>query len=416
MSRSLFRKEALDAQRDKLLGEISIARPVPLWMFTLVAIGIAALVIAVGLWGQYTRRERVTGFLSADAGAAQLMISDAGVVAELMVKEGDQVEANAPIARIAVDRANRSGQSRAETVLRELETRRKLLESESSQAASLGRTQAEQLRKRMADLRNEITQLNGEIRLQEQRLASAREASERYQGLVKEKFVSENAARQKRDEVTDQQIKIQGLMRQRAALEKELATARLDIPATEIRTRTQIEQLKRQISELQQTAAAEETRKETLVRAPMAGTVTNIGLTRGQTVAADTPFAMLLPKGTQLQAELLVPTRGIGFIHTGQQVVLRYEAFPYERFGQFKGTVAAVGKTVWTQGERIGPMAVKEPAYRVVVRLEQQSVRAGEQDFPLSAGMLLSADLLLETRSLLEWMFEPVLQLKQRLS
>ena len=416
MTRSLFRKEALDAQRDKLLGEISAARPVPLWVFTLVALCIAALVIAVGLWGQYTRRERVAGFLAADAGAAPLMISDAGVIAALMVKEGDLVEAGAPIARIAVDRATGSGQSRGETTLRELATRRQLLESEAKQVASLGRNQAEQLRKRMTDLRTEITQLNAEIHLQEQRLASAREASARYQALVGEKFVSENAARQKRDDVTDQQIKIQSLVRQRAALEKELAAARLDIPATEIKTRTQLEQLKRQVSELQQLATAEEIRKETLIRAPVAGTVTNINLVQGQTVASDTPLAILLPKGARLQAELLVPTRGVGFIRAGQPVVLRYEAFPYERFGQFKGTVTSVGKTVWTQGERIGPLAVKEPVYRVVVRLDAQAVQAGGQELPLRAGMLLSADLLLETRSLLEWMFEPVLQLRQRLA
>lgn len=415
MSKSLFRKEALDAQREKLLGETSAARPVPLWVFTLMAMCIAALVIAVGLWGEYTRRERVVGFLASDAGAAQLMISDAGVVAELMVNEGDLVEANDPIARITVDRSSRSSASSGEAVLREMATRRQLLENERTQIENLGKNQLEQARKRGADLRNEIAQVNAEIRLQEQRLASAREAAARYQGLVRDRFVSENAARQKLDEVTDQQIKIQSLARQRAGLEKELAATRLEMPASSIKTRTQIEQIKRQISELQQAAAAEEVRRETIILAPMAGTVTNIALNRGQSVAPDTPLAMLLPKGSALQAELLVPTRGIGFIKPGQQVVLRYEAFPYERFGQFQGSVTSVGKTVWTQGERIGPLQAREPVYRVIVKLDAQSVNASGQEFALRAGMLLNADLLLETRSLLEWMFEPVLQLRQRL-
>ena len=70
MPRSLFRKEAIDAQRQKFLGEASIAQPVQGWVYTVVAVGIAATVVAIAVWGQYTRRERVQGFLSNAVGAA----------------------------------------------------------------------------------------------------------------------------------------------------------------------------------------------------------------------------------------------------------------------------------------------------------------------------------------------------------
>src|SRR5258708_22228850 len=63
MPRPLFRQEAIDAQREKFLGEATIARPVPGLVFTLLAAGVAFLLIAVALWGQYTRRERVEGLL-----------------------------------------------------------------------------------------------------------------------------------------------------------------------------------------------------------------------------------------------------------------------------------------------------------------------------------------------------------------
>ena len=70
---------------------------------------------------------------------------------------------------------------------------------------------------------------------------------------------------------------------------------------------------------------------------------------------------------------------------------------------------------MWTQGERIGPVSAREPVYRVDVQLERQNVAALGQEFPLRPGMLVNADLLLEKRTLLEWLFEPVLQLKGRL-
>jgi membrane fusion protein len=96
-------------------------------------------------------------------------------------------------------------------------------------------------------------------------------------------------------------------------------------------------------------------------------------------------------------------------------VVLRYEAFPHERFGQYKGVITEISRNVWTPGEKIGPLAVKEPVYRVDVRMERQSVAALGTEIALRPGMLVNADILLERRTLLEWLFEPVLQLRGRL-
>ncbi|MCK6428581.1 MAG: HlyD family efflux transporter periplasmic adaptor subunit, partial [Burkholderiaceae bacterium] len=123
----------------------------------------------------------------------------------------------------------------------------------------------------------------------------------------------------------------------------------------------------------------------------------------------------VLPKGSGLQAQLLVPTRAVGFVQPGNEVVMRYEAFPFQRFGQYRGTVQAVSRTVWTPGEKVGPMTVREPAYRVDVALERQTVSAGGQEIALRPGMLVNADILLEKRTVLEWIFEPVLELKGRL-
>src|SRR5258706_12348916 len=98
MPPQLFRQQAIDAQREKFLGEATIARPVPFWVFTVLAAGIALLLIAVALWGQYTRRERVEGFLALDTGAARVLFSDAGRVTELLVMEGEEIKPVDPLA------------------------------------------------------------------------------------------------------------------------------------------------------------------------------------------------------------------------------------------------------------------------------------------------------------------------------
>ena len=97
MTKKMFRQEAIDALREKFLGEATIARPLPMWAMTLLAVGAAGLMIAVAIWGQYTRRERVEGFLQLDVGAAKVSITDAGRVAELLVKEGQEIKAGDPM-------------------------------------------------------------------------------------------------------------------------------------------------------------------------------------------------------------------------------------------------------------------------------------------------------------------------------
>ena len=392
-----------------------------MWVYTATTCFVAAIVVAVAVWGQYTRRERVQGYLSSAVGAATVRMPDAGTVSAVMVKEGDVVVAGAPIARLTIDRTGVNDARGNEAVLHELEARRTSLQHEREQARDLGEQQVEQLRRRIASLREEIRQADTEIGLQGDRLKSATAIAKLWEDLQGKQYASEIYIQQKKDEAKDQEIKVQQLRRQRAALDGALATVQSDVPATQSRARTQIELVDQKIAETSQAVAELGVRREQAVRrdmivvAPIDGTVTNIGPARGQTVAADTPFATVLPRDNQLHAELLVPTRAIGFVHAGQSVTMRYEAFPYERFGQYGGKVENVGRTVWTQGDSVGPLAVREPVYRIVVLIDRQDIEAGGEHFPLRAGMVVSADLLMERRTLLEWLFQPVLQLRQRM-
>ncbi len=415
MSNKLFRQEAIDALREKFLGEATIARPLPFWVLTLLGLVAAGMMIAVAVWGQYTRRERAEGFLQLDVGAARVSFTDSGRVAELLVKEGQEIKEGAPMARISLERAISAPAATGAAVSGELTQRRGSLEKEQGQMRELAEQQLQQVRKKATDLQNEIAQIVTEIKLQTQRLTSAKADALRWADLAKQKFASEVAARQKQDDATDQEIRVQALKRQKLTLERDLSNAKLEEPSVVLRARAQQEQVNRQISELQQTMVIEEAKRETIIKAPITGIVTNITVSSGQSVAADAAFATILPAGSKLQVELLVPTRAIGFVTKGKEVSLRYEAFPYERFGQYRGVIADVSQTVWSPGDKVGPLTVREPAYRITAKLDRQSVVAMGQEIPLRSGMLVNADILLEKRSLLEWIFEPVLQLRGRL-
>jgi membrane fusion protein len=411
----LFRQEAIDAQREKLLGEVSRARPVPVWVFTLL-MGVAAVaLIAFSFLGTYTRRERVDGYLESDIGAARVSAPEASVVTELMVKEGDEIAAGQPIARLSQERTTGSGVNTTEKVRLELNARLQSLDAEETQATLMGEQQTAQVRKRVDDLKKQFDQAGVEIHAQELRVASAQQESTRFAQLAKEGFASEAMVRDRRNDLLDQTTKIESLRGSRAAIERDLRAAQADLPLVEIRTHTQLQQIAQRKSEIQTLLLQEEAHSNSAVPAPISGIVTNIAAARGDSLAAGATLATIMPKGSALHAQLLVPTRAIGFIEPGNPVVLRYDAFPFQRFGQYTGRVASVGRTVWSAGEKVGTMSAREPVYRIEVALDHQTVRTGAQEIALRPGMLVNADILLEKRTVFEWVFEPVLALRERL-
>src|SRR5437762_4655710 len=170
---------------------------------------------------------------------------DAGRVSRLLIKEGDEIGLGDPMAQISFDRSTASSSSTSGAIVGELNQRKIMLEHEQGQLRELGEQQVQQVRKRVLDLQNEIAQVDREIKLQDQRIGSAREQAQRFQKLASERFISDLVARQKQDEVTDQEIRLQALKRQRITLERDLGAARMDEPSLALRARTQVEQVSR---------------------------------------------------------------------------------------------------------------------------------------------------------------------------
>jgi multidrug efflux pump subunit AcrA (membrane-fusion protein) len=109
-----------------------------------------------------------------------------------------------------------------------------------------------------------------------------------------------------------------------------------------------------------------------------------------------------------LQAELLVPPSGIGKLRVGQGVKLRYEAFPYERYGIRHATVS------WVSA--VGANGRSGPGFRALAGLDEQAIRMDGQLRPLLVGMGGRADVVVGRRSLVSYAFEPLRRLKENLA
>ena len=180
---------------------------------------------------------------------------------------------------------------------------------------------------------------------------------------------------------------------------------------------SQRNELRFRLASINQSLAQNEAQRASVLRAPRDGLVANLAIQDGQTVTASQRLLSILPEGSLLQAELWLPSRAIGFIETGNQVILRYPAFPYQKFGQQSGWVLAVARGATGASELTALLGrpISEPLYRVLVRLDQQAVSAYGKPEPLKPGMTVDADILLERRRLIEWVLEPLYGLSRSL-
>lgn len=415
--RSLFRPEALDTQRFQYLGRVQLVRPLGL---TVVTVAVVAIAIAVGLflwWGEYTRKTAVGGTLVPDRGLIRLLPPEAGTVIERRVGEGQSVRAGDVLYVLALERPRLLAEAQAQ-VRRSLSERQRSLQDAALQQQGLVTAQLATLDRRLQSLVLEQTQVDAEKTLLKQRLDLAQQALARLEALRAEQFISPAQVQSKNEEVLGLQAQAQALERQRTTLQRERALLEGERKGLPMQARGTQGGIERDLATLAQETAEQDAERRVIVRAPQAGVVSAVLAEPGQSVGPGSALASLVPEGAVLQAHLFAPSSAVGFVMPGQAVRLRYEAFPYQKYGHQAGRVLMVSRTPLGAGELSALSLVgtaersAEPLFRITVALQDETSTRWPQ--PPVAGMRLTGDILLERRRLVEWLFEPVLALTGR--
>lgn len=415
---SLFRKEVVEARRGDWLGTIMVATPVTRWYLTLLAVALAGFLAVFLSLGRYTRRETVVGQVLPGAGLLNVVAPSAGTVSRLLVEDGQSVKAGAVLLELSSDQDSAALGNTPLLVGRQLAAQRSQLQSDLSDQDALARQRAEGLRDRIALLQAQISQIGGQVAIEKQQVASYQALLEKIEPLSASGYVSSLQIQQQRAATLDAKSQYRALVRQGLDARQQLESAKQELAQLPLDTASKRSEIERQLASVSQSIAQNEFQRAMVVRAPRDGVVSTVLPKVGQSVAAGQALLSILPAGSSLQAQLLVPSRAIGFIDVGNRVVLRYEAFPYQKFGQQYGHVIDISRSA------LSPMEVtsltgqqgEQPLYRVQVKLDRQFVEAYGHDEPLKPGMALQADILMDRRTLLEWVFEPLYGMRRHLT
>lgn len=414
-SRGLFRQQAVSHQKDRLAGNVLISQPISFSTITLFLLALIAFA-AVFLWlGDYQRKEVVRGYLVPSKGLLKTYSPRIGRVAALHVQEGQTVSKGQPLVTLVTDQSLSDGVNAGEGRLIEINQQILLLRQQTEQLSALHDQQMAELEQSQALFLEEISALNEQAKALKIR-------SEIYSQQLADITIVYDAGHVTKNDYLYQKQQVllarqetqelQGLIiKQRSAL-KRVEHQLVKVPFEHKR---QLLEIDRQIAALKQQSLTEKLSSKLVLRATADGTVTAIQINEGEYLVAATPLLTILPLEAELQAELWLPTRAMGFVRLGQIARLRFDAFPHQRFGSLTSELTVISKSITQPDEANLPIQINEPVYKVVAKVDEQSLDAYGDQLPLQAGMLLEADIVLDTRNLMDWLLDPLYSLRGRL-
>lgn len=413
----LFRAEALEARRLQSLGRIQINTPPGFWAVTVCALGLVAAAAAYLSLGRYTRRADVQGMLVPAAGLVTLSATAPGQVVKVDIGQGGGVSVGQTLAEFNNPLASAELGNTLAFVTAELEIERKALQHDLVTQRALAMSQSAALRKSVTSLRAQLVQIASQLEIQRREAMNMAALLKRITPLSRQGIISIYDLQQQQDNTFNAELQVKSLERERLSLAQQLAEARQRLAQVPLTLATQLNDTQNKLAQIEQALAQNEAQREWVIKAPQSGVVGTLLIKPGEMVNAGEPLLTIVPRGSRLEAQLLVPSASIGFVRSGQRVVLRYQAFPYEKFGLHFGVVDQVSRNA------LSPMEIatsfgeqtKVPLYRVTVRLQGQAVQAYGHRVPLRPGMTVQADILLDSRRLIEWLLEPLYGFRSRM-
>lgn len=393
---------------------ILITRPISLTIWTVILCIIAVAICSLLYFAQYTRKHSAQGILVPDKGLVNIITPDAGLVVNLEVTHGQAVKQGQLLYKILSDKAI------AETELVRTERRNRLASMEESlqddivRQENLNQDEVHNRQRELHGLQSELLIIQKKIQLLDEKIVIAENNLGRYEKLVEKNLFSKIQAQEKRMEYLDTQAQKAQLQNERDAAVRQIEFLKNAILMEELRGQSQLAALQRKLDEVKDKLLEYDSTKYIYVIAPGDGIVANISAKAGQHVDSASALLSIIPDNSQLFAELYAPSNAIGFVSQGDKVLLRYRAFPYQKFGQHEGIVRYISRASLSDTSKAIGASPINSLYKITVALPEQHMVAYGRAEELQAGMEIDADILLDKRRLYEWLFEPLLGISRK--
>lgn len=409
----LFRAESLQEQQTLWLGRHTLSLGLPAALSSVASTAMVVAAAALLTFGSYARRVELHGVVLPSAGLVQVASPVAGWVEALNVRDGDSVATGTPLYTLNTDIATRNGDTQQQ-ILRSLAAQRSTLLVQIDRETQIRNQRDAELRRKIENLAAQIQQMDVQIAVKSEFVRKLTKDFADYTRFVATGIGNLNAKlaqQQNWMRWTDdlEELKSRALRLQGEQIETQ---ARLD--ALRLQSDNAIDGMRTKLSDLDQQVANSEAKRSIEIVSSAAGRVTAISSRPGQVVPAGARMLTIVPLQDRMQAELLAPSTSIGFLRPSQRVLLRYSAFPYQKFGEYWGTVTEISRAALQAEElkalvpNIPPTDQAKTFYRVTVVPDRSDVTAYGRSESLQASMQVDARVLLDSRPIYQWILEPL--------
>lgn len=408
--RPLFRQEVIAfQQQERQWGRVVPLQPLRTRVTVWALIAAVAAILGFLSVAQYARKETVVGYLVPSAGTARIFPPTAGTISARYVEQGQMVEAGQPLVAVTTSQIAANGEDVNAAILASLEQQARELTRQLATEERRTASERERLAAQIQGQETELGQLQVQAGVQRDRVRLVEGIVGSGAQLAQRGLVSELDQRRREEAMLEQRQALIVLNQRITARQGELTETRFRLAQLPFVLAEKQQQLRTELSLAEQRVAEVNGRRAYILRAPIAGRIASLQAAVGQAADPQRLLAQMVPPDSPLRAELFIPARAIGFVEVGQPVRILYDAFPYQHFGSYRGRIESISQTMLTGADAPGPVPLREPAYRATASLERPDISAYGKRVPLQPDMLLRADVILERRSLVDWILNPLL-------
>ena len=410
---SLFRREVFENRHRRHLGEAFISIPITWWLIVgFLGILLVTLVVA-SIVTDYTRRETVYGYLTPSDGIIQINTPKEGIYKEVFVKTGDIVENGDRLFKVEYNIAKVDGVGAQENLQNSLYEELSFIEEQRGISINKHRTETSKLNKQKSEAFRESENLAVQIKSQKRTVEIESTLFRKMESLFSDQIASTSeVTAQERRYLASEQILL-SLENTRLKLLASIKEKDAEIEISKFEAEEETAVYENKVNKIKQDISKIQFEKTVTIHAPVSGKVSHLLAFEGQLASPSEGGLSILPQSSELQAYIFIPSSSIGFMEPEQVVQIKYDAFPFQKFGSFKARIMEISSTVIDTKNLFNAPKIDTPVYLAVLKLDDQSLQYSEKELALHSGMTLSANIPLEKRKVWEWLFGPILNLNQ---
>ncbi len=408
---NLFRKQIVSKLRDQNWGEVNISQPIPFkWLFWIFFL-FTTCTMTFLVFANVNQTQSVQGIIQYSNVATDQISPIEGIVSDVFVEEGQTVNQGDALFEIKNQRRNSEGELINFQLVKDFQAQLQTLKRTAEAQRNSQKIEAQQLKQQIVALRSKIELQKTKQSIQNERLTVATIKLQAAAKLNGQAMIPHTQFQQAQESLLNVKLALFEANQVMNSLNERLddlniQKQKLPFSHEQQRQKSALQQMQTEQQLKQHQAQATST-----VYAERTGTLINLLVQAQQRISAGQQLSSISDKNDDVIAYLFLPSTARGFINPGDHTKLKVDAFPFQKFGSFPAVIESISANLVSANmvRNVPAQLSSQSHYQTRTKLVRLPKDSSLQDLPLKPGMTLTADIVIEKRSLIAWLFAPLI-------